>query len=80
MAPRSRRRESAIPVTTYLANETRGDLTGESYTLVFCSAECRRDDQRKKLGAKFRDDDSYEFDETCANCGVEITIKPKGDQ
>ena len=39
-------------------------------TLAYCSDICRA----KSLGFTFdlfdlRDDDSYEFDETCANCG-----------
>jgi hypothetical protein len=62
-------------MTTYLATTTatKDGWAFENITLAYCSRICR------EVGAESggwngtgRDDDSYEFDEVCANCGVVI--------
>lgn len=72
-------------MTAYLATFTEhGDLI----TRPYCSLICRIDGARAGRGPNWwdnasyvgRDDDHYEFDETCANCGVLIPASPEVDQ
>ena len=57
-------------MTTYLATKWTADPddASEEFTESYCSDSCRFVDQTW-LERIYRDDDSYEFDETCANCG-----------
>lgn len=64
-------------MTTYLATETFDDsyrgrprhwVEAQEITNAFCSTDCRTHYLGNDTGVE-RDDPSYEFDETCANCG-----------
>ena len=65
-------------MTTYLATGTdRYASAVTECTAAYCSPKCRSFDQRGGTARGFKplvlqDDDSYEFDEVCANCGVLI--------
>ena len=64
-------------MTTYLATgAVSAPRADEVKTLAYCSPPCRRETEDQSLSQgfvlTFRDDNSYEFDETCANCGVLI--------
>lgn len=66
--------KSAEVMTTYLATEETNAMT-----LAFCSRFCRS----TRLGPLSptwikRNDDSYEFDEVCANCGAIIPVRLVG--
>lgn len=57
-------------MTTYLS--TQKNWGAEDWTQPYCSEFCRdlRDGASHAfLSTQFRDDDAYEFDETCATCG-----------
>lgn len=59
-------------MTTYLATHTRNaDNPGaaEKCTRAFCSDQHRKSYMWNPREFELRDDPSYEFDETCANCG-----------
>jgi len=63
-------------MTTYLAtaeleNYNEGRWHDEEISFAFCAPSCRayHFTARAEVRNTWRDDDSYEFDETCANCG-----------
>ncbi len=60
-------------VTTFLAI---ADGDDSKVAVPFCSPRCR-DEEMFAAGCFFshiqRDDDSYEFDEVCANCGALVS-------
>jgi hypothetical protein len=56
-------------MTTYLAqNYSVGDNGADDSTFPYCSLECLTSQFR--IESDWWDDDSYEFDEGCANCGL----------
>ena len=56
-------------MTTYLAqNYSVGDNGADDSTFPYCSLECLTSQFR--IESDWWDDDSYEFDEVCANCGA----------
>ena len=59
-------------MTTYLAILSRRSYFGQSETRPYCSSDCRRYDSVGWTIEDWRDDDSYEFDEVCGNCGVVV--------
>lgn len=66
-------------MTTFLATKERGEGPFSEYTYAFCSDQCRVDHtyaEYYRTGTRNtsqRDDDSYEFDEVCANCGALVS-------
>lgn len=60
-------------MTTYLATVNDGFPRRSGDTQAYCSAACRIAALHEgSLPTTFRDDDSYEFDEACARCGVTV--------
>lgn len=61
------------PVTMCVATWPIRYTEDETFSLPFCSRECAllafEDGETRPAGLSLRDDDHYEFDETCSNCG-----------
>ena len=62
-------------MTTYLATIHPG--TEDEVTRAYCSPRCRWADWPWP-GSVSREDDHYEFDETCAYCGVLVVASKEG--
>ena len=60
-------------MTTYLTTKRLRDsrkFDAEKVTFPYCSKKCRHADRGNNAASlNYRDDDFYEFDEVCANCG-----------